>query len=65
MLSRSLPVENRKGLACDVSDALATHSTHLVHDVTDADCWAQYGSSQTCIIIRKYIAPKLENKYSC
>ena len=40
-------MKNRKGLARDVFDTFGSHSG-LVHDVTDADCWAQNGVYPDC-----------------
>ena len=40
--------QNEKRLVCDVFDAFATRSG-LVYDSTDTDCWAQSGSTHSCV----------------
>ena len=44
MLACCLPMKSRKRLAPGASDVFTTHSG-IVHDVTDADCWAENGGT--------------------
>lgn len=52
MLVRSLVtllMKSRKRLACEVFDTLAAR-TGLVYGISDADCWAQNGSTSDCCV---------------
>ena len=48
MMACSLPMKSRERLTCDVLDTFAKRSCH-VHDLNDADCWAQNGSTHSSV----------------
>ena len=48
MMVCSLPMKNIKRLTSDVLDTFAKYSCR-VHDLTDADCWAQNGSTRSSV----------------
>ena len=48
MMACSLPMKSRERLTCDVLDTFAKHSCR-VHDLNDADCWAQNGSTHSSV----------------
>ena len=48
MMACSLPMKSGERLTCDVLDTFAKRSCH-VHDLSDADCWAQNGSTHSSV----------------
>ena len=44
MLDRSLPMKSTTSLGCDEFNTYTTNAA-FVHDVTDTNHWAQYGST--------------------
>ena len=46
-----LPMTNSKVLVCEMFNTFLPLHGPCLYDVTDADCWAQSGSTRSCVFV--------------